>query len=351
MEQYKFSEIDLSDPFFNSLKEDYPEFSDWYTKKSVNGAKAYVQKNGKGLLLSFLYMKKETEEVTDVNPPMPAAIRLKVGTFKIEAHSTRLGETFVKKIMHAALHLKAKEIYVTIFEKHVGLIKLLKRYGFVEYGTKGEGESPELVLVKSMVPKDITLLEDYPFIHTEDKRKFVLSVWPEYHTSLFPDSILNNEERAKDFLVKDITHTNSIHKIYICRMDGVDQLKRGDILLIYRTSDGQGPARFRSVISSVCVVEEVKSAKDFKSIDEYLEYSNAYSIFDESELKKLYYQKGMAVIKMTYNAAFDRRVTRGELIDEVGISKDQYWGFFQLSDEQFEDIISRGKVNESIIVN
>jgi len=351
MEQYKFSDINLSDPFFDSLKSDYPEFSDWYTKKSVNGAKAYVQKNKEGMLQAFLYMKKETEEVTDVNPPMPAAIRLKVGTFKIDAHNTKLGESFVKKIMHSALHIKAEEIYVTIFEKHEGLIRLLKRYGFIEYGTKGEGESPELVFVKSMVVKNNDILTDYPFIHTEDKRKFVLSIWPKYHTSLFPDSILNNEERAKDSLVKDVTHTNSIHKIYICKMDGVDQLKKGDLLLIYRTSDGKGSARFRSVISSVCVVEEVKTAKDFKSINEYLKYSNAYSIFDESELKKLYYQKGMAVIKMTYNAAFDRRVTRGELIDGVGLSEDQYWGFFQVTDEQFKDIISRGKVNESIIVN
>ena len=27
----KFSEIDLNDPFFDSLKDDYKEFSDWFT--------------------------------------------------------------------------------------------------------------------------------------------------------------------------------------------------------------------------------------------------------------------------------------------------------------------------------
>ncbi|RGS46893.1 N-acetyltransferase, partial [Bacteroides xylanisolvens] len=35
-----------------------------------------------------------------------------------------------------------------------------------------------------------------------------------YHTPLFPDSILDNEERDKSFLVRDIAYTNSIHKIY-----------------------------------------------------------------------------------------------------------------------------------------
>ena len=34
MKQYKFSDIDLSDPFFDTLKGDYPEFSEWFSKKS-----------------------------------------------------------------------------------------------------------------------------------------------------------------------------------------------------------------------------------------------------------------------------------------------------------------------------
>lgn len=30
-----FSEIDLADDFFGSLKIDYPEFTEWFNKKSV----------------------------------------------------------------------------------------------------------------------------------------------------------------------------------------------------------------------------------------------------------------------------------------------------------------------------
>ena len=45
MKQNKFCDIDLSDPFFDSLKQDYPEFSEWYTKKAKKGAKAFMQKD------------------------------------------------------------------------------------------------------------------------------------------------------------------------------------------------------------------------------------------------------------------------------------------------------------------
>lgn len=287
----------------------------------------------------------------DVNPPMLAAKRLKVGTFKIDAHNTKLGECFVKKIMQSALYLSVDEIYVTVFPKHASLIRLLMRFGFVEYGTKGEGPEPEIVLVKSMKKQDNDVLSDYPFVHSKDARKFVLGIKPEYHTILFPDSILNTEIREKEFLIKDVSHTNSIHKIYLASMKGLEQLKRGDILLIYRTGDGAGPARYRSVISSVCVVEEIKTAKDFASVDEYLKYVEPYSIFSEAELKTWFVRNNMVVIKMTYNVAFNRRVTRNELIQEVGLSEGEYWGFFQTTDEQFKDIIERGQVDESVIVD
>lgn len=348
MKVHKFSDIALTDPFFNTLKADYPEFSEWYKKKSKEGAKAYIQKNEKGLLQAFLYLKVEEEALTDVEPSLPAAKRLKVGTFKIEAHNTKLGEHFVKKIMQAAVYSEVDEIYVTIFAKHEALIKLLQRYGFEECGKKGD----ELVLVKPMKLHLNDVLKDYPFVHTEKKRKFLLAIKPEYHTPLFPDSILMTEQRDKDSLVRDVAHTNSIHKIYVCKMKDVNQLQRGDVLVIYRMTDGAGPAYYRSVATSVCVVEEIKKKSDFADIGEYLKYANTYSIFNEGELKRLYEQPDMVVIKMTYNAAFDRRVIRKELIEKVGIPSDGiYWGFFSLTDEQFNNIISIGKVNESLIIN
>ena len=51
--------------------------------------------------------------------------------------------------------------------------------------------------------------------------------------------------------------------------------------------------------------EEVRKAKDFATLEEFLQYANLYSIFDEDKLKEWYTTYNMVVIKMTYNAAFD----------------------------------------------
>ena len=346
----RFNEIALSDCFFDSLKKDYPDFEIWYNKKSKKAEEVFIQQSSSGNLQGFLYMKIETEELDDINPSMPAMKRLKVGTFKIDAHNTKLGERFVKKIVDKAIYEDVGEIYVTIFEKHVGLISLLQRYGFAKYGTKGSGEKPELVFVKKMKEISDDLLLDFPLMKIKGKRKFVLSINPEFHTRLFPDSILVNEKGDKSSLVKDVSHTNSIHKVYLCFMSGTESLKREDLLLIYRTTDSPGAAYFHSVCTSVCVVEEVRRPVDFPTESEFIKYTNAYSIFDIVDLKKWYKSPTAVIIRMTYNAALYKRVTRGEML-EMGISTEQYWGFFELTNDQFEKILKKGAINESLIVD
>lgn len=342
----KFNRINIKDSFFDSLIEDYPEFLDWFKRKGESGAEAYVQYKDDGTLQAFLYMKDESDEpLTDVIPNRPACKRLKVGTFKIDAHNTKLGERFIKKILDKGIVENYDEIYVTIFPKHEGLVNLLMRYGFQHKGNKGE----EIVLVKDLKTLSGDILKDYPLVDISHNRKFLLAIYPKYHTRLFPDSILRNEDKYE--LIKDVNYTNSIHKIYLCFMSGTASLRKGDLLVIYRTNDYLGPAKYRSVVTSICQVEEVKTKRDFANVTDFIAYTNKYSIFDNGELTNWFStKKELVVIKMTYNIALTKRVTRQYLLDEVGISSNIYWGFFQLNDDQFNSIISKGEINENIII-
>lgn len=352
MKHLPFKEIDLQDPFFDSLRADYPGFDVWFNKKVLTNERAYVYYDEKvNQLRDFLYLKREDDEVSDVEPMLPPLKRIKVGTLKIDARGTRRGERLIKKIMDHAIHENADEIYVTVFPKHERLIRMLKEYGFVEKAVKRhEGKDPELVLVKKMGAVHGDIYKDYPKVNLSDNKKYVLSIWPQYHTRLFPESILKNEEILSDELIRDISPTNSIHKIYVCNMDGVKYLRKGDLLAIYRTSDG-GPARFRSVVTSICTVEEVKVKSDFDNEEEYLRYCSQYSIFTEAELKYCFKKQNVFVIKMLYNIALNKRVTNGSLIDDFGISPNIYWGFFQLTDDQFKMLLEKGKANENYIID
>lgn len=79
----KFSDIDVTDHFFDSLRERYPEFNKWYEKKVASDETAYCYYID-GELKDFLYLKIEEEELSDITPVLPAKKRLKVGTFKVD---------------------------------------------------------------------------------------------------------------------------------------------------------------------------------------------------------------------------------------------------------------------------
>ena len=347
--KYKlFSEIDLKDPFFDSLKEDYKEFVDWYQRKANEDQKAFVlYENNR--LLAFLYLKIERDRVADVEPNLEAKKRLKVGTFKVEAHGTKLGERFIKRIFDTAIAKDIDEIYLTIFAKHDSLIGIFKTFGFFEYGRKTTFNGEEIVLIKQIGKLKDDILKDYPMVQMKNRSIHGLSIYPEFHTRLFSDSILNNERVD---IIKDVSHTNSIHKIYLCNMQGVTAFRNGDIVLIYRTKDKKGYARFRSVMTSVCIVEESININQFNTLEDFLSYCRPYSVFTEDELIKFYQTKQYPyIIKMTYNLAFKKRVTRGELIDNIGLNPNEYWGVLNINRTQFNQIIRAGEVDESLIVN
>ena len=347
-----FANINLKDPFFDSLRANYDGFDDWFNKKASSRANALVYYND-AALLDFLYLKDENEALPLDGTTLPQKRRLKVGTFKIDRRGTNRGERFMKRILDIAIIHDFQEVYVTMFDDTDELMHLrhfFERYGFVEVGRKphANGRS-ESVLLRDMTSHVGDMVKDYPFVDRTQGNKYLLAIKPEYHTKLFPDSILRTELYE---ILQDVSPTNSINKIYICWMKGVDQLRSGDKLIIYRTSDGVGAAKYRSVVTSVCSVLELKTIRDCANIDDFVQYTNRYSIFNETELRKWYHSKPhFVVIKVLYNLAFKKKVIRKELIEQVGLPADAYWGFMPLTETQFNDILNLGDADGRYIIN
>lgn len=342
-----FKAINISDPFFDSLKHDYAEFNKWFASKSDDYA--YVFTGEKGAIDGFLYLKPEIGPVKDVTPPLYPERRIKIGTFKVNPHGTKLGERFLKKIFDHAVTQGVSEIYLTVFKKHESLITLLNRYGFQQEATKTTVNGTELVLVKSMNDEGSNILDRYPLVKIAGNSIYLLSLYPNWHTRLLPDSILRNEDAS---IVQDVSHTNSIHKVYLAAMHGMEAIQPGDIILIYRTSDRRGPAHYRSVVTSVCVIEEYNNICSFSSKEEFLSYCSPYSVFTVRELEQFWTSRRYPhILRFTYNFALPKRVTRGKMIEEIGFGSDNYWGFMKLSNKQFRAILSEGKLNESLVLN
>ena len=336
----KFSQLNLDDPFFDSLKSDYPGFVEWFYRK--RNAYAYVLKEG-NFIKGFLYLKDEDEEDTSISPTLKKAKRLKIVTFKVEAHGTIMGQKFMSLILRAMIMYNYEFTYVTILPKHVALIHLFERWGFNRWGCKGK----ELVYYKDLSVKD-NIYYDFPRIATKGCNKFLLSIYPDFHTPLFPDSRLNNE---KDLFIKDAAPSNSIEKVYLTKMAPVLDIKPRDLILIYRTQSGSVPAEYSSVVTSVCTLVEQKNIADFKDEQDFLHYCKD-SIFSKSELENFYNSgKYPYVLKFLYNFPLHRRIIRKDLIEKVGMDREEYFGCVQLTDSQFDKILNLGEVDEGFIIN
>lgn len=343
----RFDQIDLIDPFFDSLKADYAEFSEWFARK--HDSEAWILREG-DKVLAFLYLKEEAEALDDVDPPRPPLARLKAGTMKVDAHGTRLGERFLKLMFDEALDRRVEEIYVTVFPRYEGLTKLLVQWGFEKQGTKSTPNGVEDVYVRTMRWAARNTHKDYPFMNVAGRRKHLLAIYPEFHTRLFPDSKLRTESNE---IIRNVSHTNSIFKVYIGWSPGISQLQSGDIAVIYRTKEQSTAAWYGSVATSVCVIDKVKRGPEFTSEQEFIERCASYSVFSEDELRG-YWRKRRAdltAVRMTYNFALPKRPNRKTLIESAGLDASERWSVLSLTDQQFRTILRLGQADERLVVD
>lgn len=343
-----FGNINLQDEFFESFKEDYINYEEWFNKKA--NETAYVCESDKKVV-GLLYLKVETESepYPDITPRFTAKKRLKIGTFKVQLNGFKLGERLLKIVFDNALHLSVDEIYVTVFRKRmeqIRLINLLKDFGFDYHGVKESSSGKEEVYVRDFSRKAsrTSPKTTFPFM-SRTARKFLVPIHPEYHTSLLPDSILRTESPF-DF-VEHEPFRNAISKVYVSRSLNRD-LGTGDIIIFYRTG-----GYHKSVVTTLGIVENVYTS--IKDQHHFINLCRKRSVFTEEELKQQWKASNNRpfVVSFLYSYSFPKRINLKRLI-ELGVIRDIFSaprGFEEISDASFEKIIKETDTNENIIVD
>ncbi len=345
----QFRYVDLKDPFFDSLKRDYQGFENWFEKKA--NEEAYIL-TGDNRLLAFLFLKieREDESYADITPPFESAKRLKVGTFKVAQNGRRLGERFIKIIFDNALHNCVDEIYVTVFEKteeQKHLVLMLEEWGFIKHGEKSTGEN---VYVRKLIPT-VDLRHPkrtFPFISTLQP-SYITPIYPEYHTELFPDSILRTESPI-DF-TEGAPHRNAIEKVFISR--SIERgLNVGDTIFFYRTAEKGKLAKHSAVVTSVGVVTGIK--REIKTEEEFIELCKNRSALSKQDLSQWWNEKAYKpfLVKFLHVASFKKRPTRATLIGlEFPSMQDGPRGFTKLTEREIQHLISLSQLESKIFVN
>ncbi len=299
----KLSDCDINDLFFDSLKNDYPEFEDWYNKKALEGKEAFTYSDEFGLGAFVMLKFDEEEEIHLDTGILPITKRLKISTLKLSERiqGNRLGEGAIGIALWKWLECNDDEIYVTVFPKHKKLIEMLAKFGFNLAGNKSNGEC---VYLKSKKHIDFsTPYTSFPFINPNQDKCYLLPIEAEWHDKLFPYSELRNTiQQTEEFAA-----ANGVTKTYICFPCTDLSYLSNHTILIYRK--GVTNKQHTSVITSYgTIVRCVKVKRNgirALSFDQYKSIVGNKSVFTDEEIKNFYINKSnLYVIELVYNHAF-----------------------------------------------
>jgi ribosomal protein S18 acetylase RimI-like enzyme len=287
----KAHQIPLADPIFQSLRDDYIDFDDWFERKCRRQHRDCWVLEIDHQIAGLVIRKDEARAEAQIT--LAGDRILKICTFKISPNfrGEKLGEHLLKKILWFAQANRYDATYLTAFPKHDFLIALLQSFGFEITKTLHTGElmlerrlhrEEEVLLAPSEEPlsKDLAI---YPRYYSGPRvGKFVVPIQAQFHVALFPEI---GEAAPLPLFPSDKyvvepgsgvgrTPGNTIRKVYVCRA-ATRQLKAGDLLLFYLSKSAD--LTRSQTVTSVGVVERVELASSANDLMRCVGRRSVYS--------------------------------------------------------------------------
>lgn len=338
------SNLDLNDEIFNTLKEEYEEFEEWFKKISREGRECYVYYEKDGSIGALLIYKFENEPI-DAGKLLPSKNRLKIATLKVSSVGNKIGELFVRLSVENAILNDLSEIYLTHFiQPSDYLVDLIEEYGFINVGKNGRGE---VVFIKEVIPERKELIDldpveiskkFYPnFLDGEKVRKYVVPIFPKYHDRLFIDK--ERQISLLEYLGELIVEGNTIKKAYLSHSK-IKKISPGDIVIFYRS-------RFRQKVTCLGVVEEVIT--DLENSNEIIKYVGKRTVYSKKEIDD-FANKTTMVILFTLSTYLPNPLSLDEL-KELGILKAAPQSIQEISHENYLSLKKESEIDERFTVN
>ncbi len=333
--------VNLDDPIFAKLKNEYNEFKHWFDTISEEKRECFVYYKNDKSLGGLAIIKIENEKLDLSEKTLPKKLRLKISTFIITLNEYKLGELFIKIIIDFTISKNINEIYLTHFvEDHDSLVYLINSYGFINVGTNKRGEN---VFIKHLIPiiktgniknvsQKIVLELDklyYPsFYDGKNVNKFIIPIKPLYHNKLFSNK--SNQYTLPEYDDIPLTEKNAIKKAYISYAK-INNIMPGDILIFYKSTDLRA-------LTNLGIAEE---AVRLKTKNEIIKKISTRSVYSENEIK----EKESLVILFLSNFELRNYLSLNTLMDN-GILRGPPQSITKIDNMAYEYIKKYGDIND-----
>ena len=279
--------ISLEDDIFDSLREGYQDFDDWWRTKCIREHRpCWIVEDDD--LAGIVVRKDESAENTDAT--IGAKKVLKICTFKVrpEKRGIKLGELLLKKIFWFAQQNSYDLAYITTYDDQVALMDLLEYYGFVHTMTKDDGElvyekvfsQEKLVADENANAYEVARINYPRFLTDSDVQAFVIPIKEGYHDVLYPDLVVESEDGSVGSGAESEGPKrpgNTIRKVYLCRAQS-NLGPPGSLLFFYKGVSGNPPSQ---AVTAIGVLEDVSIAESTRALRRM---TGGRSVYSEEEL-------------------------------------------------------------------
>lgn len=266
---------DAKDEIFDTLKQDYPEFLDWYKKIVKKDRKwFFVLWSNKEIYWLCLYDDNNNDYKDWI----------KISTFKVSDKKkwTKSGELLLRQIFLYAMKNNRDFLYVEVKKNKEFFIEWLKSFWFYIYWYKKDDEH-SFVLKKDILQPNIDnwIIINYPFFFiNEITNIFLVPIQSNFSSKLFPDV-----HSQLSFGFNDWICWNTIIKSYLSKKNN-KKIKHWDLLFFYQTWTWSEIKEKNQNIISFWIVEEKKYTLDALEAISFVWKRSVYTINEIEKIAK-----------------------------------------------------------------
>lgn len=328
-------EFDVKTSFFDSLRQGYAGFDEWYLKGAQSRRRCWSIANDECTeLFALCIFKSESSPVVTDDGKSLSGPTLKLCTVKVDQvlQGRKVGERLLHTAFKYAIEHNIDWVYVhSNFNRHGHLMSLCADYGFQKIGNYNGDEVYAKPMRPGLVDDPECSLEYairyHPHYRNDSRNdRFIIPIQPKYHEDLFPDI----SEWSRGLFSKDNAplnpQSNTIKKAYICHSK-ISTIKPGDLVMFYRSED-------RKSIEAIGVVETAVRTDD---VGTALSLVSKRTVYSQRQLSEMLSKP--ALIILFRSVCYIRAVTLKELTN-AGI-KGPIQSIRSISSEIFSTILSK----------
>lgn len=327
----------LDSDFFQSIRQDYPEFDEWFRRIAREGRRSWVyREGGRGEIDAIcIFVIQTDEQITDDGQRLHGPA-LKLCTFKVgeSVRGRKVGELFLRAAFQFATNHQCEHIFLHAnARQQEHLTSLLSDFGF---GTVGEYRGDAVFVKRHPVHPPAVQMDAFEYVRRFyphyrsgiDVRKFLVPIVPRYHEVLFPDWARPGQALPAGHPQRHVG--NAIKLAYLC--NAMTKAPRpGDIVLFYRSRDEQA-------VTTLGVVERYESMSEADGIARLVSRRTVYTDAEIVELTGA----NTKVMLFRLIKHFEQPVAYDELL-RLRVARGYIQSITKIDDESFSRILTAAR--------